>query len=126
MTRKDLFLELGGFDEEFTLFCHDYDYCMRLREKGHLIVWTPHAHLYNKENTIKGVYDTPETSTRRKRELDYFYNKWGSVMKLGDPCFSTHLKIDRSGMQFRVLNNLNVFSSHSHKNAHDGTPVPEW
>ena len=102
MTRKELFLELGGFDEEFTLFCHDYDYCMRLREKGYLIVWTPHAHLYHKENTIKVVLDTPEMSTRCKRELERFYDKWGSIMKLGDPYFTPHLKIDRSGMQFRI------------------------
>ena len=46
MIRKDVFNEVGGFDEEFALAYNDVDLCMKLREKGYLIIFTPYAELY--------------------------------------------------------------------------------
>ena len=36
MIRKNVFEELGGFDERFVLAFNDVDLCLRLREKGYL------------------------------------------------------------------------------------------
>jgi len=35
--RKDLFLSLNGFDEQFFLYFEDVDLCQRVREKGFLV-----------------------------------------------------------------------------------------
>jgi GT2 family glycosyltransferase len=35
MIRRDLFLEVGGFDESFKNGCEDVDLCLRLRKEGY-------------------------------------------------------------------------------------------
>ncbi|WP_275556143.1 glycosyltransferase [Mixta sp. Marseille-Q2659] len=42
LTPKSLFLQQGGLDEnEFAIFLADVDYCLKLRESGYLVTWTP-------------------------------------------------------------------------------------
>ena len=42
MVRRNVFQELGGFDEKLRNF-DDFDFCLRLREKGYKIIYTPYA-----------------------------------------------------------------------------------
>src|SRR5262249_4712002 len=42
MTRKDTFVEMGGFDEHFELCGGDIDLCLRIVRSGKRIVYTPH------------------------------------------------------------------------------------
>ena len=41
MLRRSLFAEVGGFDEAFQYAYQDVDLCLRFRERGLLIVYTP-------------------------------------------------------------------------------------
>lgn len=44
LTRRDLFLRLGGFDERYKpAYYEDVDYCVRLWREGLRVVYTPHA-----------------------------------------------------------------------------------
>ena len=49
MVRKELFEKLGGFDEQLPGTYNDIDFCLRMREAGYRIVWTPEAELYKDE-----------------------------------------------------------------------------
>lgn len=54
LAKKDLFLELGGFDEENLPIAYNYvDYCLKLREKGFKIIWTPEAKLFHRESASR-------------------------------------------------------------------------
>jgi GT2 family glycosyltransferase len=44
MVRRDIWEELGGFDEQFyPLWFEDVDYCWRARERGYRMCYTPEA-----------------------------------------------------------------------------------
>jgi GT2 family glycosyltransferase len=45
MTRRALFVEIGGFDAEFNTAYWDADYCLRLGERGYRITYTPYSRL---------------------------------------------------------------------------------
>ncbi|MDY6973490.1 MAG: glycosyltransferase [Thermodesulfobacteriota bacterium] len=45
MTRKDLFMNVCGLDEELGRGYWDVDYCLKLRERGYLVTYTPYARL---------------------------------------------------------------------------------
>jgi GT2 family glycosyltransferase len=48
MTRRDLFEELGGFDEQtFFMYCDDVDYSWLVRESGHRVIFQPAAVAYH-------------------------------------------------------------------------------
>ena len=44
MVRKDVFMQLGGMDEEFwPVWFEDVDYCLRLKEAGYKVAYCPEA-----------------------------------------------------------------------------------
>lgn len=105
MTRKALFDEVGGLCEEFAVALNDVDYCLRLREKGYLNVFTPFAELFHYESKSRGldVSDeaTKENAARYDRESDLFRNKWKAALEAGDPYFNPNFSLDYSNYVLR-------------------------
>src|SRR4029079_10024686 len=59
LTPRALFLELGGFDEEaFAVSYNDVDYCLRLGDEGHRIVYCGEAELYHHQGFTRGSGST--------------------------------------------------------------------
>jgi GT2 family glycosyltransferase len=57
LTPKGIFDELGGFDERFVNCFEDVDYCLRLRESGYKVLYTPEAELIHYEGKTAGRND---------------------------------------------------------------------
>ena len=52
---KAVFARVGAFDEEnLAVAFNDVDLCIRIREAGYRIIWTPHAELYHAESKTRG------------------------------------------------------------------------
>ena len=77
MMRKSVFEEVGGLSEDFVVAYNDVDLCMKIREKGYLIVLNPFAELYHYESKSRGQEDTKEKKERFMREVELFESKWG-------------------------------------------------
>ena len=86
MARKSLFEEVGGFDEAFAIAYNDIDLCLRLRERGYLVVYTPYAVLYHHQSASRGPYD-PEKDREPEALLR---SRWGKVLA-NDPYYNPHL-----------------------------------
>ena len=56
---RELFEELGGFDEGRPVTHNDVDLCRRARELGRLVTVTPHARLLHYESLSRGYAPTP-------------------------------------------------------------------
>ena len=54
LTRREVFEQLGGFDETFPIDFNDVDYCLRVRQSGLRVVYTPHAELVHYESGTSG------------------------------------------------------------------------
>jgi GT2 family glycosyltransferase/glycosyltransferase involved in cell wall biosynthesis len=79
LTRRDLFLAMGGFDEEaFAVAYNDVDFGYRLIDAGHHIVYCPTAELSHHEGHSRGSLDDPgELAAFRGRyrgRRDAYYN----------------------------------------------------
>ncbi|RKZ88831.1 MAG: hypothetical protein DRR19_12100 [Candidatus Parabeggiatoa sp. nov. 1] len=80
MRKKD-FLAVGGLDaEHFSIAFNDVDLCLRLKESGLRILWTPYAELYHHESVSRGGETTPEKQARFKKECDYMKGRWGNTL----------------------------------------------
>jgi GT2 family glycosyltransferase len=93
MCRREAFDAVGGFDERFALCYNDVDFCLKLREKGYLIVWTPEAMLRHHESKTRGPDDTPAKAERFRRESALFWERWGDLLRGGDPYYSPNLSL---------------------------------
>ncbi|MDQ4005684.1 MAG: glycosyltransferase family 2 protein, partial [Actinomycetota bacterium] len=84
LMRPETFFELGGFEERLRVAFNDVDICLRAREKGYLIVYTPHALLYHDESSTRGALHPPEDDL-------FFRERWGEVEDLEDPYYNPNL-----------------------------------
>ena len=80
MVKKKIFKELGGFDDSYAVSYQDVDFCLRVREMGYEVVFTPFALLYHHESASTGRR-TDEREERLFRErwrekilADKYYN----------------------------------------------------
>ncbi|MEP7071571.1 MAG: glycosyltransferase [Verrucomicrobiota bacterium] len=92
--RKSVFEEIGGFNEHFFTIYQDVDLCLRLRQQGLRIIWTPQALLLHHEShSRQDYYDVVD----RYLLLD----QWENVIKQGDPYYNPNLNLERGDYSFR-------------------------
>lgn len=84
MVRKKAFDEVGGFDLRFRVAYNDVDLCLKLRQRGYLIVYTPFAVLSHYESATRGTLHPPE-------EEALAWRMWGDVIRRGDPYYNPNL-----------------------------------
>ncbi len=96
MVKKSLYEQLGGLDESFEVSLNDVDFCLRLRKKGLLNVWTPFAELYHYESISRGPDVDGENAERYNRESAAFREKWKEELEKGDPYYNPNFSLDRS------------------------------
>ena len=95
MTRKRVFEEVGGFNEkDLPVAFNDVDLCLRMREKGYLIVYTPYAVLYHYESKSRGYDLNPD-------EILFMKNKWGNIL-LSDPYYNPNLTLDSEDFRIKI------------------------
>ncbi|HKM35911.1 MAG TPA: glycosyltransferase family 2 protein [Lachnospiraceae bacterium] len=102
MVKKCLYEELGGLDENFRISLNDVDFCLRLREKNLLNVFTPFAELYHYESISRGLDDQGEKAQRYNEESDRFRKKWKDVLDKGDPYYNPNFSLDRSDFSLKL------------------------
>lgn len=102
LVKKSLFEEVGGLDESFAISLNDVDFCLKLREKGLLIVFTPFAELYHYESVSRGLDDSGEKAERYNRESAHFRKKWKTVLEKGDPYYNPNFSLDRSDFALKT------------------------
>jgi glycosyltransferase involved in cell wall biosynthesis len=93
MLRKEVFEEVGGFDKNLTVAFNDVDFCLKIREKDYLIVYTPYAKLYHYESLSRGYEDTAEKQARFLKEVEYVRSKWMHVIDKCDPYYNPNLTL---------------------------------
>lgn len=105
MTRKSVFAGVGGFDENIKVAYNDIDLCLRMREKGYVIIYTPYAVLYHLESA------TRKTLHPRSDE-EYVRKRWGRVIQGGDPYHNPHLSLERPDCSLRILDRGRALNDH--------------
>jgi GT2 family glycosyltransferase len=87
-TRKSLYNRVGGFDERYATDYNDTDYCLKVREAGYRIVYTPFAELYHFES------QTAVRTQQNPEERALFINRWRHVIDR-DPYYNPNQARDR-------------------------------
>jgi GT2 family glycosyltransferase len=95
VSRRSVYEEVGGLDEEaFAVAYNDVDYCLKLRERGHLVVWTPYARLLHEASaSLKSDVDgtaVREKNARFARERGAMFGRWMPRIAF-DPAYNRNL-----------------------------------
>jgi GT2 family glycosyltransferase len=91
LVRTEFFDQLNGFDTAFARDFNDVDFCLRMRELGYRVAWTPYAHFTHHEGA----------SIIRKKadptEAQLFARRWNAKYQV-DPYYSVALKTELDRM----------------------------
>ena len=94
MSPKKVYEEVGFMNEELAVAFNDVDFCLKIREKGYLIVYTPNVEFIHYESKSRGYEDTPEKKKRFQNEINTFEKRWQNVLDEGDPYYNINLSLD--------------------------------
>ena len=96
--RRELFHELGGFDEAYVNGWEDVDLCLRIRVSGRRVVYRGDLHLIHDEGRTRGEVKGFD------RNAEVFYTRWRHVLepddhvvaRLFDGAFPAPVQADRA------------------------------
>jgi GT2 family glycosyltransferase len=83
--RRQVFIELKGFDTAFAVNYNDVDLCLRARAAGYEVVYEPSATLRHDECATRG-------SGTKIEERELFWDRWGELIERHDPYFTPYLE----------------------------------
>ena len=91
--RRAVFERVGGLDEtHLAVAYNDIDLCLRVREAGLRVIYTPHARLIHRHKSSRGVDSRPERLTAFAWEREYMRSRWPAVIN-DDPFFNPNLSL---------------------------------
>ena len=80
---------VGGYEESLAVSFNDVDLCLKLREKGWLIVFNPVAECYHHESISRGYDNKGAKKARMEREKELLRERWPSYyVPGGDPYYN--------------------------------------
>jgi len=96
----------GPMDEaRFAIAYNDVDFCLRARELGFRVIWTPFAAMLHHESASRGSDETPQNIERFRREQDNLRERHRTD-RMSDPAISPWLTTDRSVPEMKLLDFL--------------------
>ncbi len=101
LCRKAAFTEIGGFDEQdLTVAFNDVDLCLKLRQAGWKVIWTPDFLAEHHESISRGDDNSPRHQTRFCLENQTMHERWHHILAR-DPFYNPNFS--RNSGIFRVL-----------------------
>lgn len=101
MIPRKVWEQTKGLDESFEVAFNDVDFCMRIRQLGYLIVFTPFAELYHYESKSRKADDTPEKRARFVGEVERFQARWAKELEAGDPYYNPNFSPNDANFTIR-------------------------
>lgn len=98
---KDLFLRLGGFDEDYPMYVEDVDLCLRVWEAGLRVSYCTDSVLTHYEGASNR--STAERDANVMAGMRYFHDKWAArwpkaLQQLGVPAASRDMLRSQKGL----------------------------
>lgn len=103
MNPRSVYEEVGYMDEGFAVAFNDVDFCLKIREKGYLIVYNPFVEFKHYESKSRGAENTPEKIKRFQGEIARFKERWQDFLDEGDPYYNINLSLDTEQYHIKAI-----------------------
>ena len=95
VVRREAWDQVGGLnDDHLSIAYNDVDLCLKLRESGWSVVWTPFAELIHHESVSRGTDHDGPNAVRLSHEARYMHDQWGLMLR-NDPAYNPNLSLTR-------------------------------
>lgn len=108
MCRRDVFEQVGGFDEQLAVAFNDVDLCLKMVDQGYRNVYLPHVRLYHHESKSRGI---DGISTEKMRRLQWesaiVQQRWQKYLE-HDPCYSPNLTRTSENYELKFNHRISI------------------
>jgi len=95
VVRREAWDQVGGLDEpNVPIFFNDVDLCLRLRQSGWDVVWTPYAELFHHKPVTDPEDETGQRVAHLAHETSYMQSRWGPGVLRHDPYYNPNLSLN--------------------------------
>jgi O-antigen biosynthesis protein len=99
LIRKSIYQDVGGLDDQkFKVLFNDVDLCLKVREQGYKIVWTPYVTLIHHGSSSIKAEINPDKAKRAREEADNMLEKWLPQLA-NDPAYNRNLSLKHRHFQ---------------------------
>ncbi len=92
MVKANDFDAVGGFDESLAVVFNDVDLCLKLRQRGGVVVVTPYPRIIHHESVSRGKDIEGVAYARHQKESGYLRRKHQNLFIHGDELSSRYLE----------------------------------
>ena len=93
LVNRQVYQEMNGLDEDFKVAYNDVDFCLRVRDAGYQVIFTPYAQAYHYESKSRGLDKKGEKKERFEKEKQRLSDRFGKEL-LNDPFYNPNLTKD--------------------------------
>jgi len=94
-TRRDLFHDLGGFDERYRIVLSETAYCLAAGKSGYHVVYNPHTSVIHHERMSRKGMDPPEDES-------LFWKEWRDKILAPDPYYPAIYEKNPNSVKFEL------------------------
>ncbi len=94
LVRRSVYEALGGLDEAYPIAFNDVDFCLRIREAGHGIVFSAQTEMWHYESVSLGHHFSGERAAQEASELLRMRSRWAEICR-NDPFHNPNLSQER-------------------------------
>lgn len=104
LTKRSIFESVGGFTEKLQVAFNDVDYCLKVREQGQRVIFTPEVELYHYESISRGADNiSMERQVRFHKEVAYMNYRWAPYYVEGDPYSNPNFsRLEPNNLYFKL------------------------
>lgn len=95
MVNRQLFNEIGQFDENLSLVGNDIDFCLKCLEAGYRNVWTPYSKLIHHESITRKAAPI-------ENDEKAMWERWGSLFLKGDNFYNPNLTLEKEDCSVKL------------------------
>jgi GT2 family glycosyltransferase len=114
MVRREVYLEVGGLTESYTVAYNDVDFCLKVMKAGYRNIYTPYAELYHLESKTRGDDNSAAKQARFNSEKAQLMGSWREWI-VKDPYYSPNLTRDREDFSIATFSSTTRESALSEK-----------
>jgi len=103
LCRRDVFDEVGGFDETMDVEYNDIDFCLKLLAAGYYNLYVPNAVLYHHESATRGhPFHSKNSFTQHEKDKKIFTDRWRKYID-HDPFYNPNLSLNDNDFRINPL-----------------------
>ena len=96
MVKRSVYEAVGGFSESLAGAFYDVDFCLKVRQRGFLVVYDPYVELLSHVAVKSSESECSYTESEKfQKATAYMKKQWPEIFEVGDPMYNPNFSLEK-------------------------------